>query len=236
MDEKMKELLDVYERFGKDAQNAIDFALRNADRMGCAPVEFDLTAMPLAKAGEPEYRAVDLGLPSGRLWCDRNVGARSPEDCGLYFSWGNIEGEEQGKMCEFSEEGYAGTPGAEIDGDIEADGGFDAARENMGDPWRMPTEADFVELDKYCTREWTAQDRYFGMKFTSKKNGNSIFMPASGYGSGSSWYLRGSSGYYWSSTFYSARYARYLIFYSGGVFPQDDNSRYYGFAVRAVQN
>jgi len=36
--------------------------------------------------------AVDLGLPSGRLWADRNIGASSPEDVGLYFSWGNTDG------------------------------------------------------------------------------------------------------------------------------------------------
>lgn len=33
----------------------------------------------------PSFNMIDLGLPSGRLWCDRNVGAASPEDAGLYF-------------------------------------------------------------------------------------------------------------------------------------------------------
>ena len=28
---------------------------------------------------------IDLGLPSGRLWADRNVGADKPEDYGLFF-------------------------------------------------------------------------------------------------------------------------------------------------------
>lgn len=35
------------------------------------------------------YEAVDLGLPSGTLWADRNVGAASPEDFGSYFIWGD---------------------------------------------------------------------------------------------------------------------------------------------------
>ena len=35
------------------------------------------------------YNAVDLGLPSGRLWADRNVGATGPEHYGSYFQWGD---------------------------------------------------------------------------------------------------------------------------------------------------
>ena len=38
------------------------------------------------------YGEVDLGLPSGIKWADRNVGAETPQDYGAYFSWGNVEG------------------------------------------------------------------------------------------------------------------------------------------------
>ena len=38
------------------------------------------------------YNMVDLGLPSGTLWADRNVGATSPEDYGAVFAWGETEG------------------------------------------------------------------------------------------------------------------------------------------------
>ena len=38
------------------------------------------------------YNMVDLGLPSGLLWADRNVGSSSPEDFGTYFAWGETEG------------------------------------------------------------------------------------------------------------------------------------------------
>lgn len=31
---------------------------------------------------------IDLGLPSGTLWADRNIGANDPEDYGEYFRWG----------------------------------------------------------------------------------------------------------------------------------------------------
>ena len=32
-----------------------------------------------------EYEAVDLDLPSGNLWCDRNIGATKPTKTGGYF-------------------------------------------------------------------------------------------------------------------------------------------------------
>jgi len=36
------------------------------------------------KPAEPQY--VDLGLPSGTLWADRNIGANSPEEYGVYYT------------------------------------------------------------------------------------------------------------------------------------------------------
>lgn len=38
------------------------------------------------------YNMVDLGLSSGLLWADRNIGASSPEEPGTYFAWGETEG------------------------------------------------------------------------------------------------------------------------------------------------
>ena len=34
---------------------------------------------------------VDLGLPSGLLWADRNVGASQPAAYGDYFAWGETK-------------------------------------------------------------------------------------------------------------------------------------------------
>lgn len=57
-------------------------------------VYYDLTelvkkSIPVSSEG---YGEVDLGLPSGIKWADRNVGAENPWDNGAYFSWGNVEG------------------------------------------------------------------------------------------------------------------------------------------------
>jgi hypothetical protein len=50
---------------------------------------FAFTVIP--EENQPTYQMVDLGLPSGIKWADRNVGATSPEDAGLYFQWGSIK-------------------------------------------------------------------------------------------------------------------------------------------------
>ena len=228
MELREKELLDIYEPFGKDAQGAMDFVRRNIEA-GRAPVEFDMTK----KDGYVPV-AVDLGLPSGVKWADRNVGAKSPEEPGLFFSWGNVEGVEIGKACDFIEEAYAETEGAKLKGDLDAE--HDAATVNLGAPWRMPTDEEFQELYDNCDWEWTTENGYYGVRFTSRINGKSVFFSASGYGAGSSWNGPGAYGYYWSRSFRSARGARFLYFDSGGVYPQITYDRYTGFAVRPVQN
>ena len=176
--------------------------------------------------------AVDLGLPSGTKWADRNIGALKPEDTGLYFSWGNTVGHEPGKDYDF-EDGYDNTTGAELKDDIDLE--HDAARVNLGEPWKMPTKEQFKELVDNCESEVTTLNGYLGRRFTSKINGNFIFMPFAGYISGTSLNRRGSYGYYWSSSLNSQTLGYYLFFYSGGVHPAYYNRRFLGFSVRAVQ-
>lgn len=205
---------------------------------------------------------VDLGLPSGLRWATRNIDvtqangfAASPfqYECS-FVSWGNTEMfnpiSESAFQHDFgtSNEGpYASTPGAELTADAGL--GYDAARANLGGPWRMPTTTEYAELfanidyldangdvidsataDKRCN-----YNGVMGLRLRSKNNGKELFFACSGYGDGSSWYGRGSNGYYWASSLHSATYGRYLLFNSGGVNPQYGGSRVDGFAVRAVQ-
>ncbi len=55
-----------------------------------------------------------------------------------------------------------------------------------------------------------------------------------GYGNGSSANANGN-GYYWSSTWNSTTNAYILNFNSGGVWPQNNNNKYNGQAVRCVK-
>ena len=181
---------------------------------------------------------VDLALPSGLLWCEHNVGASTPYEDGLYFSWGNVTGHTGDDGYDFgtSNDGpYASTPGAALTGNIPTNGTYDAARHNMGAPCRLPTVGEFQELNNNCDSEWTDEDGVAGRRFTSRINGNSIFFPASGDRNGTGLYGRGSNGRYWSSALNSQTYGYSLYFSASGVSPASYNDRFYGFSVRAVQ-
>ena len=178
---------------------------------------------------------VDLALPSGLLWCEHNVGAATPYEHGLYFSWGNVEGHAEGSGYDFSDAVYAQTPGAALTGNIPVGNTYDAARHNMGAPCRLPTVGEFQELAANCDSEWTDEDGVAGRRFTSRINGNSIFFPASGYYNGTSLNNRGSGGSYWSSSYSSATSAYSLYFNSSSVSPANGSYRRYGFSARAVQ-
>lgn len=193
---------------------------------------------------ETEPIAVDLGLPSGTLWCDRNVGAKSPSDCGAFFSWGNTEphypklnmdwgDDDEAFDFLFNWDNYKKSEGYKLEGNIDL--AHDAARVNMGEPWQMPTSDQFKELYDNCTWERKTVNGINGYLVTSKINGNSVFFPAAGYGYGTSLLNRGSYGLYWSSSWYSSDVAYRMDFNSSSVNPQYDSSRCYGFSVRAVQ-
>lgn len=38
-----------------------------------------------------DAKAVDLGLPSGTLWSNMNLGAQNISDCGDYYAWGEVQ-------------------------------------------------------------------------------------------------------------------------------------------------
>ena len=198
---------------------------------------FNVIAIESQVAPAPDG-AVDLALPSGVLWADKNIGASTPYEDGLYFSWGNITGHTGDDGYDFgtSNDGpYASTDGAALTGNIPTNTTYDAARHNMGAPWRMPTVGEFQELNANCDSEWTDEDGVAGRRFTSRINGNSIFFPAAGYRNGTGLYNRGTNGAYWSSSLSSQASGYSLLFHSGGVYPANTDNRFYGFSVRAVQ-
>ena len=222
---------------------------------------------------DPSGLVVDMGLASGVKWAARDLDLTKPGGfCDTpftydksFFSWGNIDGHNPvsnsfagvynwGGVNEsepyYEGQVYGNTKGNTLAGDIPVGEEFDAARANLGEPWRMPTSAEFAELIAGCIYidadgnevDTSKADKrvtvngIVGLYLQSKTNGNRLFFSASGNGSGSSWNGRGANGYYWSASFGSSRYARNLGFRSGGVGPQDYSNRYNGFAVRAVQN
>ena len=222
---------------GKVHANTILVMNYDGTQFNVIGIQFNVIGIQSQTAAAPTG-FVDLALPSGLLWCEHNVGASTPYEDGLYFSWGNVEGHTGTDGYDFgtSNDGpYASTPGAALTGNIPTNGTYDAARHNMGAPCRMPTVGEFQELNAQCDSEWTDEDGVSGRRFTSRINGNSIFFPASGYRSGTGLYSRGSYGLYWSASLYSQARGYALHFDASAVNPAYGNYRFNGFPVRAVQ-
>lgn len=182
---------------------------------------------------------VDLGLPSGLKWATMNLGANAPEEAGLYFSWGNVEGHAAGSGYNFDSSTYNSTPGGGISGLSQHDSfgqAYDAAHANLGGSWRMPTDAEFKELYDNTDSELATLNGVYGRKFMKKSDHSVfIFFPAAGFCEGTSLHGIGSYGYYWSSSWSDSSNGYLLCFYSVNIYPQDKYYRYNGMSVRAVQ-
>ena len=172
---------------------------------------------------ENGHKYVDLGLPSGLKWATCNVGANTPEASGEHYAWGETEP----KTLYNINYKYSGTETTlKLENDV--------AHVNWGGRWRMPTITEFQELisTSNCTWTWTTQNGVKGYKVISVKNGNSIFLPVTGYRDNGET-KEYSYGYYWSSTLYDSFLAYYLRFYSSGISWGYFN-RELGLRVRAV--
>ena len=145
------------------------------------------------------------------------------------------------KYCPADKEYFWDGIGA-TDGKTVLDPEDDAAHVALGGNWRMPTDEEWTELITQCTWTWTVQDGVNGDLVTSKKNGNSIFLPAAGYWFETNLYDVGSGGYgwlygrYWSSSLNADNplNAWYVYFDSVGVNRDGQIGRYYGRPIRPV--
>lgn len=164
----------------------------------------------------PRTKAVDLGLSV--KWANMNLGAYAPEMSGDYYAWGatapNPGGDYSWAKCPYCSEGYGEKfskyvpmgkmsywgGGGSPDNKRKLEPGDDAAVAKLGGKWRTPTSAEFEELFKSCDTEWTMVNNVNGLKFTSRTNGNSIFLPATGHRDGKNLIDAGEEGLYMSSS------------------------------------
>lgn len=159
-----------------------------------------------------EYKAIDLGLPSGRLWADRNVGAEKETDYGKYFQWGDVVGYTDashstwdscpGNGCysSFNRASIAAWDAETLsDGRLKPD--FDAATVNMGSKWRMPTHKDCLELFSNTNQESAVVNGVNGIKLINKTDSSKyIFIPFAGGALDGSFGFWGRAGDIWSSS------------------------------------
>lgn len=190
------------------------------------------------------HEYVDLGLPSGLKWATCNVGAESPEKCGAFYAWGEIEEKDDyswmtykyydntynhvTKYCVYERYGL-------VDGKKTLELEDDAANAKWGGIWRMPTYDEQEELRRKCTWEWTVLNDVAGYKVTGP-NGNSIFLPVTGYKNDDDIFNAATGGYYWSSSLLNEGSSRasYLLFDNEEYEKGDFARRYSGRNIRPV--
>ncbi len=207
------------------------------------------------------FKTVQL-WEGGPFWADRNIGADKPEDFGLYFWWGDTIGHSPTSytslgwtfsfgFSRYNSEVY--TWGEKI-GDLQSAGWLtkdrvltpehDAAHVLWGG-WRMPTYQELSDLSSKCDWTYAAENGVKGYIVRGKGGyaSKSIFLPAAGYGEGTSLKYDNMEGYYWSSVPYVAgsylsstfSYAYGLVFNSSSHGTSYQLDRDFGRSIRPVK-
>lgn len=207
----------------------------------------------------PQPEAVDMGLSV--KWGSFNIGASKPEEYGKLYQWGAVnevtkgnyldwpyKAEPNGYYSRFSKyvpsdmSKYWLSPSSTVpDNKTVLDPEDDVAHVKLGGKWRMPTVEECRELVDNCTGRGATIDGIVGCVLTSRKNGNTIFLPLAGHfyegsDTGRNWV--GISGEYWSSSllmpFSTPSDAYSLVVYESGGTEVSYERRSRGYSVRPV--
>ena len=199
---------------------------------------------------ENGFDYVDLGLPSNTMWATCNVGAETPEDEGLLFQFGRVDGYRYGdenhkfktNTQNRQDTGHSFIPQT-MSGKIYnkrnniLDLEDDAAYVNMGGTWRMPTKDEFYELVYNTKHMEKTIHGVQGMMFTSNINERQLFIPfIQGYWYNGNYYKAKTCASIWSSQVPSsyANIAYVLYCNSDGYAYVSNYFRPDAFSVRGV--
>jgi hypothetical protein len=176
---------------------------------------------------------VDLGLPSGNLWSNINVGASSSIGTGDYFSWGDTKPKA---TYGYSSSKYYNTTSVS---NIAGRPNDDAAMANMGRLWITPKWEDFKEVFDNCDQDQVTINGMNCWKFTNKNDSTKyILLPKAGKYEGSNYTGYNSFGLYMSCQQYNSSYCNDIYMPSEGPQASSGNKNYkgYGMTVRPILN
>ncbi len=178
------------------------------------------------------YKFIDLGLPSGVLWAETNVGATLPADFGNFYAWGETAERET------SSDGYNYYDFANYKYHDTIDGVETFTKYNSGSKLLTLATSDDAAYTNWTTKCWTPTkdqvqelidnttatlnvskknsngNEIEGVEFKSK-NGNSIFLPYNGYYEGA---------YY--NYYYGGRYSPLGCYWTNNLEPVENGSSY----------
>lgn len=178
---------------------------------------------------------VDMGR--GVKWATCNLGATSESDAGYFLAWGETGQKDDYSLSTYSDPDYTVMP------DTISDTQYDPVKAVLGDEWRMPTLAELNDLCDTAYTRWSLDtvNATPGYRVASRINGNTIFVPATGYLSGTQHLSLGSAASYWSAVKRANKtthaYILSVVVRSGTVWRGTSASslRYYGRNLRPVR-
>lgn len=196
----------------------------------------EIVSMEFGSKEDEKYESVDLGLSV--QWATTNFDlsakdyqASHPASGGGFYGWADPTGKKTSR--DYAD--YGGTqPMENICGTD-----LDIVTLYWGDEWRLPSDAEFVELQTKCT--WTLvtdTDDLPCYKVTGP-NGNSILLPLAGTRTDTEVHSVGEMGCYWTGTLSpydtALEYAMVMWFTTEKV-ARHDAYRFSGNSIRPVRN
>ena len=211
------------------------------------------TLLCLGAKAASTHDAVQL-WEGGPYWATTNIGAEKPWDSGYYFWWGDTVGYKRENSWVASDDSASNfsfdlyvvpTTGKDYssllsENYIDSTGNLveahDAAHAHWGGGWRMPTNPELSALLDNCDWTWTTTNGVHGYIVSGKGDYAvaSIFLPASGFGSYSSFYGFDAEGRYWSSDYGSSSRDSLSLVLNSDDHVIGPSRRYYGFSIRPV--
>lgn len=190
---------------------------------------------------------VDLGLSV--FWATTNLGTTGETGRGDYYAWGETSTKSSFTIsnylyCNGTETSYtkynSDSSYGYVDNIMTLDLEDDAAHVQLGGKFRIPTRGEFSELIALCYLSRERRSGVYGYCFTSKINGNTIFLPATGGNFGRGPVYTTERGYYRTSSRLegSAGVVSYMVVpegVSGGI-TGSSTWRYAGFPIRPVSD
>lgn len=156
------------------------------------------------------FNLIDLGLPSGTLWADKNVGAEDIQDVGNYYAWAETDVKDKYVIANYK---YTN----QLLDAIQKNAEYDVAY-RLDSNACIPTKEQFEELIDNC--QWSIEEvDNIKLICVTGPNGNKIYFPKTGCKSESANVTYAGYIYSWTSTESSTTKAQvFKTATSGGFF------------------
>lgn len=144
---------------------------------------------------------VDMGLPSGTLWAECNLGAATETNPGTFYAWGEVAAKSKYTWSNYRFGTYSNLTKYNVSDNLKVLQDADDAARKTNAAWTMPTTEDFDELRWECRPPVWVTMPVPGFWITSMDGETSIFFPAAGFKT-DEWLDKDDTGYYWTKDLY----------------------------------